>query len=214
MTRILILGATRGIGLACVHRALEQGAQVRAFARSADRMELDHPDLETVAGDATDAAALQAALPGCDAVIQALGVPIKTAAGPAKRTTLFSDSTRALVAAMAETGPARLVAVTGYGAGDGKARMSAAERAAQRLALGSAYADKDVQEEIIKGSDLDWLILRPGILTNGARKGTVQELRDPASWRNGLISRADVADICVREAMTPTLHRETPTLVY
>jgi putative NADH-flavin reductase len=42
-------------------------------------------------------------------------------------------------------------------------------------------------------SDLDWTIARPVILTKGAKTGRVRVLDDPATWRNGLISRADVA---------------------
>ena len=61
MAFVLVIGASRGLGLECVKRALDQGHRVRAMARSADRISLTHPQLETFAGDALDAAAIGSA---------------------------------------------------------------------------------------------------------------------------------------------------------
>jgi short chain dehydrogenase len=49
---VLIIGASRGIGLETVKAALEAGHSVRALARSARRISVDHPKLEKMAGDA------------------------------------------------------------------------------------------------------------------------------------------------------------------
>jgi hypothetical protein len=49
---VLIIGASRGIGLETVRAALEAGHSVRALARSARRIRLYHPKLEKMAGDA------------------------------------------------------------------------------------------------------------------------------------------------------------------
>jgi hypothetical protein len=52
MNTILIIGASRGIGLETVRRTLDQGYQVRAFARSAFQMPLTHTHLTKLNGDA------------------------------------------------------------------------------------------------------------------------------------------------------------------
>lgn len=210
--RMLIVGASRGVGLEAVRLGLALGHDVRALARSAGRM-APHPRLERRAGDAADPAALAAALEGVDSVIQALGMApgLRRAVMPVS---LFSDTTRILVGAMARAGVRRLVAVTGFGAGDSRASLSPPERALHRLLLGPVYDDKDRQEAIIRASPLDWLIVRPTILTNGPPTGRCRVLVEPRSWRNGLISRADVADVLVREATAPTLTRVTPVLAY
>jgi NAD(P)-dependent dehydrogenase (short-subunit alcohol dehydrogenase family) len=52
----LIIGASRGIGLAAVKAALQAGYSVRALARSARRIPVDDPKLEKMAGDALDTA--------------------------------------------------------------------------------------------------------------------------------------------------------------
>jgi NAD(P)-dependent dehydrogenase (short-subunit alcohol dehydrogenase family) len=47
---VLIIGASRGIGLETVKAAPEAGHSVRALARSARRIRLDHPKLESRSG--------------------------------------------------------------------------------------------------------------------------------------------------------------------
>ncbi|MGB6923942.1 MAG: NAD(P)-binding oxidoreductase, partial [Methyloceanibacter sp.] len=64
----------------------------------------------------------------------------------------------------------------------------------------------------IRRSSLDWVIVRPGILTNGARTGRYQVLEDAKSWRNGFISRADVADFLIKQIEDNTYLRKTPVL--
>jgi putative NADH-flavin reductase len=69
MATVLIIGASRGIGLETVKSALEAGHSVRAIARSAQRIPVNHPDLTKVSADALDQAALKEVLKGVDAVI-------------------------------------------------------------------------------------------------------------------------------------------------
>lgn len=210
--RILVVGASGGIGLQVVQQGLGRGHEIRAFARGADRMEIDVPGFEAWPGDATRPADLAGALDGVDAVMMTLGVP-RTLRGIVMPTTLFSDATRALLPVMEGAGLKRLLVVTGIGAGDSIAAMSALERAGRKILLGRAYADKDVQEKMITASDLDWTIARPGILTDGAATGTYNVLTTPETWRNGVISRADVAGFLLRAAEDGSHIREAPVLV-
>ena len=211
MAHIVIFGASRGIGREAVDEALDRGHRVRAFARSAERIDVENEGLERMAGDARSPEDVQRALEGADAAVQALGVP----AGPRLLTerTLFSDATRTLLAAMRHCGVHRLVAVTGYGAGDSQARMSVPIRVPFRLVLGRAYDDKSRQERMIRESELTWTIARPGMLTNGARTGTYRVLRDPEDFRYGAISRKDVAHFLIGQVEAPTEAREAPVLV-
>ena len=72
MSTVLIIGASRGIGLETVKLALKAGPSVRAMARSASAIRL--PKLEKLDGDALDQHTIERALRGVDAVIQTLGV--------------------------------------------------------------------------------------------------------------------------------------------
>ena len=73
MAIVLIIGASRGIGLETVKAALEAGHSVRALARSAGRIPIDRPKLEKMAGDALETATVKHALSGVGVVIQSLG---------------------------------------------------------------------------------------------------------------------------------------------
>ena len=154
---------------------------------------------------------MSAAVAGADVVVQSLGVPFDTKLfiGPIS---LFSRATALLIPAMKAAGCRRLVAVTGFGAGDSKEAIAPLQRAAFELVFGRAYRDKSEQERLIRCSGLDWTIVRPGILTNGKRR-TYQALNCPQTWRNGIISRAGVAQCVIDQAMSPEAVGKTPVLV-
>ena len=188
---VLVMGATSGIGARAVDEAVRHGIPVTAFARGAAELDAG-PLVAPVAGDARSPEDVARALDGVEAVIYALG--IRERLGMLwQEETLFSETTRVLIEAMGARGVRRLVAVTGFGAGRSRAAMSLVERAGFKAVLGKPYEDKARQEALIEASGLDWTIVRPVILTNSARTGRYRVLRDPARWRNGLISRADVA---------------------
>ena len=81
------------------------------------------------------------------------------------------------------------------------------------LLLKRVYADKDVQECIIRSSGLDWTIVRSGLLTNRPATGQYRVLTAPKDWRFGVISGADVADFLVRQIDDRALISTTPLLV-
>ena len=196
---ILVIGGSSGIGLATVEQGLERGHHMRAFSRHASQMDLDHPNLEKFDGDATQETDLARALDGMDAVVVALGIK-ESLAMIWRKVTLFSDATRALLPLMETSGPRRLLVVTGFGAGDSYAKVSTLERIPFKLVLGEPYKDKDWQEALVKESGLDWTIVRPTILTNRPLRPGYKVFAESAQWRNGVISRKDVADFLIWEA--------------
>lgn len=212
MTSLLVIGGSKGIGLETVKRALDEGCSVKAMARSAHELQLEHERLEKFSGDALERRDLVTALDGVDTVVTALGLPLNRQT-ITKPVNLFSASTEALLDVMKEGAARRLIAVTGFGAGDCGAQLSRLERIPFRLVFGRIYDDKSRQEDLIKSSGLDWTIARPGILTRGSRRGTYRVLLEPSSWRNGVISRADVADYIVSAIDDPATIGTSPVLV-
>jgi putative NADH-flavin reductase len=213
MATLLVIGASQGIGLETVKCALAGGHQVRAFARGAAGIAIDDNKLSKIAGDALDAAAVGAAVAGADAVIETLGAP-KTAMAVLAGTTLFSKATRILIDAMRAAGVRRLVAVTGMGAGDSRGHGGFLYDALMfPLVLKRVYDDKDVQEQMIRASGLEWTIARPGLLTGGAATGRMRVLAEAKDWQVGSVTRADVADFLVREAFERRYVGKTPLLI-
>ena len=213
MAKVLIIGASHGVGLETVRAALRAGHSVRALARSAASIPIQDANLDKVSGDALDGDTIWKALQDVDVVIQTLGVnfvPSLIFEG----TSLFSQSTRILVDAMKAAGLKRLIAVTGLGAGDSRGHGGLLYDAVVfPLLLKRVYDDKDVQEWIIRSSGLDWTIVRPGLLTNSPATGRYRVLTASEDWRFGMISRADVADFLVRQVDDRALIGTTPLLI-
>ena len=210
MMRVLIIGASKGIGLERTRQALAAGYRVRALARSAAGIPLSDPKLEKLVGDALKTRDVEAALIGVDVVIQTLGVGLRDLFRPVR---LFSDATRVLIPAMAAKGVKRLICLTGFGAGDSRASIGPLQMLPFQIVFGRAYDDKTMQERLIKESGLDWTIARPGVLTNGPRTGRYKILSEASRWRNGIISRSDVADFLVRQIEDQAYVHQAPVLV-
>ncbi|MBA2127139.1 epimerase [Hyphomicrobium methylovorum] len=212
MSVIVVFGASRGIGLETVKTALMAGHEVRAFARSAPKIALTHPKLTKITGDALVPEEVISSLQGADAVIQSLGVssPSDLIFG----TTLFSSATRILVDAMRDATVRRLLLVTGAGAGNSRGRINPLyDNLIFPLLLQRVYNDKDIAEDLVMKSGLDWTIARPGGLTNGAATGTYKVLIEPKDWRGGFISRADVADFLVKHIDDKSSFQTAPLLI-
>ncbi len=208
--RLTIIGASRGIGRKALEYALERGHSVRALARSADSIPIDHDQLEKIAGSALSPEDVAQAIDGAEAVILCIGAPRDLRI--LKPTTLFSDAAKVLIPAMQTAGIQRLLAVTGFGAGDSAAKLSTLEKIPFKLILGRAYADKVVQEQMIKDSALDWTIARPGILNDNQMSKTYQVLVESETWRQGVISRADVGHYLIHAAEDGSHIHKTPAI--
>jgi putative NADH-flavin reductase len=213
MAKLLVIGASRGIGLEMVKAALTAGHSVRALARSAASIPIQNVALDKISGNALDHDTIRNALKDVNVVVQTLGVDTSPRA-IFQPTTLFSQSTRILVDAMKAADVKRLIAVTGLGAGDSHGHGGFLyDAVAFPLLLKRVYDDKDVQESIIKSSGLEWTIVRPGLLTNSPATGQYRVLTAPNEWRFGTISRADVADFIVRQIDDRGLIGTTPLLI-
>jgi uncharacterized protein YbjT (DUF2867 family) len=173
-------------------------------ARSAEKAG-DLKGAQVVIGDARDAATLRRALEGREAVVSALGTP----ASPFREVTLLSTATRALVDAMKLEQVSRLVCITGIGAGDSKGHGGFLfDNLIYPLILSKVYADKNRQESIVRGSGLDWVLVRPAVLNDKPKHDNVRALTDLSGFHGGTISRDDVASFVLDQVRDDAwLHR-------
>ena len=208
--KIVVIGASRGVGLEVLELALERGHEATALLRDPDKLELEHPRLRKMRGDVAKLEDVQAAVSGQDAVCTCVGV------GPTREPVeVFSRGARNVLAALQDAPTTKFVAVTGVGAGDSRGHGGFFyDRIFQPLLLATIYADKDREEALIKASSADWLIVRPGFLTHGPRTGKYRAITQLAGVTAGRISRADVADFILNQLEAPSLFKQTPLLTY
>lgn len=75
--KVIIFGATGGIGRHAVKHALDAGYEVVAYVRSPQKIEVTDPRLTVVKGELNDYENIESGMSGCDGVISAIGVPMK-----------------------------------------------------------------------------------------------------------------------------------------
>ena len=206
----MIIGASRGIGRQLLEQALQAGHLVTAMARHPEHLPRQSAGLQTVAGDILNLSLVQQVVAGQEAVCLTIGVGVTI-----KPVTVFSEGTKNVLAAMAEHGVRRLVCVTGIGAGDSAGHGGLLyDRLFKPLLLKTIYEDKDRQEALIRASDTDWTIVRPGFLTNGPLTENYRVLTDLWGITADKISRGDVAHFMLEELSAPRYVGQTPLLTY
>lgn len=194
--RVLIIGATGGTGRQLVLQALAQGHQVTAFVRNPSKLAIEHANLRIVKGDVLDYASVEAAMRGQSAVLSALGH--RRFFYPNR---IQSNGMRNILRAMKACEVPRLVCETALGIGNSVGRLGLPHTFfILPLILAFYMWDKLRQEELIAASDRDWVIVRPGVLTNGEPRGSYRHGPKVGSYLWPVrISRADVADFMLKQ---------------
>ena len=196
--RLIVLGATGGIGKYLLEYATARGHEVTAFVRSPQKIALKSEKLRAVPGDLLDADQLAQVLKGHDAVLSAFGP-----------STLRSVTTRrefgkALAAAIERSGVRRGLVVS-------SALLFAEQNAIGNVLRATLFRnlipDMTAMEEAIEKDGLEWTIVRPSRLTNGPLTKNYS-VADGHLPKGMTISRACVADFMVKEVERPAHVRQ------
>lgn len=196
--KLLVLGATGGIGRAVVDQLLERGHRVTAFVRSPEKVVLRHERLNVVGGAPQDPDALARTLAAHDAMVSALGPRSR------KDDQLLPECTQSMIEAMHRTGVRRLLTVsTGLLFPNVGLLGLVFRMLLHRTLRGAAQAERLLQE-----SDLDWTVVRAVRLTDGPRTRHCRTFTERLPPGPKAIARADVADMLV-EALENGAHLRT-----
>ncbi len=208
MTRVLIVGASGRTGRHLVASALSRGLGVTALVPPGAPPDLFPAEVVRAEGNVLQAATLAPAVRGQDAVLCVLGPA--TGSPP----TLCSEGTQHLIAAMKSEHVPRLVIVTGAMIGHPTEGLGWLYRTLRAAIPQASLADRRLQETLVTASDLDWTLVHPPRLTDGAPRG---------SWRVGetihlgalaRVARADLADFMLRQVDDRTLIRRGVSISY
>jgi len=203
--RLAIFGASGGTGQELLQQALARGDEIRALVRNPAKLTIKSNRLHVVPGDILDKTAVSTTLEGCEAALSTLGV------NKLGKNTILSDGTRNIIEAMQAQQVKRFICLTSLGVGDSFNDVWWGFRWVTWTLMRNIFRDKEIQEQLVKHSSLDWIIVRPTQLVNGARTGkySVWLGRKPAGLRDR-IRRADVADFMLAQTQIDHYLRKTP----
>ncbi|MGV4928443.1 NAD(P)H-binding protein (plasmid) [Streptomyces sp. BHT-5-2] len=202
--KITVVGASGGIGRHLVRQALADGHDVTAALRSPEKLTVRHPRLTIVRTDALDAASVEPAVEGADAVLSGIGQvgrhdPLRPA----------STSARAVAEAMAATGVRRLLVVSaGPLNRTGAGQPVLTHRVFGPLLwaiLKEVYTDLERMEAVLRETDLDWTSVRPPRLLDKPGTGRYRHAVE-AGPSGSSIPRADVARAMLDFIPDPTTY--------
>lgn len=206
--KITVLGATGGTGLQVVEQALARGFEVAACVRDASRLPkpwADHPNFRVMEGELADTPKLAALLEGSDAVLCCLGTK------ELKNVFFMQKHLPDIMRAMEQGSCRRLILLSAYGVGKSFDSAGFVAKLAYRTMVKSVYADKALSEQALMAGDLDWTLVLPVILNDGALADDVAAVPlERIRKVRGLpkVSRANVAKAMLDCAVQrSTVHR-------
>lgn len=207
---ILIFGASGHVGRELVQQALERGDCVTAFVRDPAKFEVKDSNLKVMPGNVVDYASVERAVRNQDAVICALG-----SSTPRKRDPTLVDGVRNIIQAMEQAGVKRFIYLSFIAVRESRGDLGPVVHYVVAPLLHNVISDHEEKENLIKQSQLDWIIVRAPRLTSGAHT---------SAYRSGehikarslilTLSRADLADFILKQLTANTFVRKTPRVMY
>lgn len=199
---LTILGASGRIGRHILEQALEAGHDVNVLVRDPARLGVDPSRVRIVTGTVDDGDAVERAVAGADAVIGAIGPDANTP----EQVERLRTGMRHTIAAMQHHGVRRIVNLSGAGItapGEAKPVFDRIATRIVRLLSGHVVAAKQAEYDLLAATDLEWVAVRPALVTDGPRTATYAA--GPAELHPGArISRPDVAHLMLAQAERPT----------
>lgn len=191
--KLLVVGATGGIGLEIVRQAIERGHSVTAFVRSPVRLKSFGDRITVKQGDLLNGADLEQVVKDHDAVLSGFGPRVPVSKADAHLLQQFAVT---LTGAMTQAGVKR--AVVASVAFLFKNAVLPPAYLLGRLFFPRTVADASAMERVFGESALDWTMVRPPELTDKPYTGRYRVREGHLPSFGFKISRADVADLMIK----------------
>ena len=189
--RIALFGATGRVGKEVLKQALAAGHEVVVLVRSSEKL-TRNDKLTIIQGDVRDAAAVSHAISGVDVVFSALGTD---------KTTTLTEAIPHMIGAMKDGGISRIITIgtagilqsriepekLRYEAGDTNRRLTFAAEEHHRV------------YDMLRQSELEWTVVCPTYLPDGAAVGDYRTERDLLPEDGKKIAVGDAASFAYQE---------------
>jgi len=188
--KVIVFGASGKTGQLVTEEALASGYEVIAYVRNQESIKLVHPNLKVVVGQLNEKDKLKSVVTGSDACISTLG-----GASLTKHNHGMIEGIANIVGVMEEVNVKRFIYLSSIGAGNSRNYMPQPVRfLIADLMLRVPLADHNANENRITQSQLEWTIIRPGGLTDGAKSENLKHGTEYTKLKGNLsISRSSVA---------------------
>ncbi|MGQ3478459.1 NAD(P)-dependent oxidoreductase [Paenibacillus sp. TY11] len=209
---LLLLGATGRVGRFILDYALADGHTVTVLVRSPDKLE-DYASkygkqLQIVQGDATNAEDVAQALKG--------GATVVISALNTDGTTTLSVNIGLLIRLMQEQSISRLITVGTAGILQSRTEPDLYRYESSETRRRSTRAAEEHRRvyELLRESALDWTIVCPTYLPDGARTGIYRVEKDFLPEGGSQITTADTADFTYRQCKSYEFIRTRVGIAY
>ncbi len=212
--KLIVFGATGGTGRELLAQGAAAGHDMTAFTRRtfdptpvASSPTTMPPAPRIFSGDVLHAESVANAVKGHDAVLSCLGTR------PWRHVDICSGGIATIIPAMQAAGIKRIIAMSSLGVGrPDEPRGGVVVRVGGALLLRKAFRDKLAMERLLEQSDLEWIVVRPGFLTEGNPKRSWRAA-DDGSIKGGVITRADTAAFMLQQLTSSEWLRRKPAIV-
>ncbi|TLZ58480.1 MAG: SDR family oxidoreductase [Methanobacteriota archaeon] len=206
--KVVIFGATGQTGRLLTGRALSDGHEVTVFVRDRARLDVPSGSVRVVQGDVLDAAAVDRAVLDQQAVLVALGSASRGSPP------VLPQGIRHILDAMERHRVRRIIVLSAAGALREPAGSLGGSLGLTlaRTFLRGVYREHRAMLEELRTRDLDWIAVRPVVLTNGPQTGRYRVVTEGIPQGGYRVSRADVADFIIRQLTSDEFVRKLPAI--
>ena len=207
--KVVIIGATGQTGRLLAERAVAHGHAVTVFARDPGSLSAPGGSVRVVRGDVLDAASVDHAVADQEAVLVALGTAARR-----RSPQVLPHGIRHILDAMERHGVRRIVVLSAAGALRERAGsfIGTIGLAVARMFLAGVYREHRAMLEDLRTRNLDWIAVRPVILTNGPWTGRYRVVTEGIPRGGYRVSRSDVADFMIRQLTGDEFVRKMPAI--
>jgi len=213
---ILILGSTGRTGRLLLTEALKRGHKVNVLVSHKSRLTVKPELVSAFEGTPLNRYTLAESMQGCEAILSTLNISRTSDFPWAKLRTsrdFLSVSMKNILTVAEEQKVDRIIITTAWGVAETKKDLPSWFRLLIRYSnIRYPYRDHELQEELLKHSELNYTVVRPAALTDQNNKKKIQVTLDNTPKPTLTISRLRVAEFMLDVLEGTLYNRQFPVI--